>query len=176
MLDNIAIHVPTPAEYDELMRVLEDKGYRWQDDSLPTKLSAWQIYKDETCIEFSGGSLGHCPRSWYEREGYKITPLKEALTLLNMDKTKICKENLVAGKTLIDHGNGEKSLVLEVGETSYLKSLSHDHARTNEWYTYTTSEGRGWKIYLPDETIEINGKKYKREEVNERLKELKEVE
>lgn len=45
------------------------------------------------------------------------------------------------------------------------------------WYTLKGVEKLGWTIYEePSEVIEVNGKKYNKEAVEERLKELKTVE
>jgi hypothetical protein len=175
MLDNIAIHVPTQAECDELVRVLESRGYKARGGVPITVLNRWFHHRDYTCIDIQDNRLGYCSRSWYEKKGYKIITLKEALTLLNMDKTKICKENLVAGETVIIDTQDNTALVLEVGERSFLRTVFGNHTEAGKWYTFAEAEAWDWGICLPDETIEINGKKYKREEVNERLKELKEV-
>lgn len=93
-----------------------------------------------------------------------------------MEKDVVCKENLVAGETvIIDNTNGE-SLVLEVGETSFLRSCWGEFDQASGWYAYVDAQRRGWKIKLPSDTVEFNGKKYKKEEVEERLKELKAIE
>lgn len=43
-------HTETQADYNSLMRHLENRGYAWQCGSLPTKRNVWSINKNRTCV------------------------------------------------------------------------------------------------------------------------------
>lgn len=44
-------HVKTEGAYDNLMKDLESKGYKWTDKTKPTTKDFWSKFKEETVIE-----------------------------------------------------------------------------------------------------------------------------
>lgn len=72
--------------------------------------------------------------------------------------------------------NGGKTKVLAVVGDVFLTSLFSNFESSDSWYTFSEAERDGYTIYQePSEVIEVNGKKYDKTAVEERLKELPEV-
>ncbi|HBI1736658.1 TPA: DUF1642 domain-containing protein [Enterococcus faecalis] len=42
--------VQTQEAYNDLMKVMEEKGYRWSSDRKPTRFNAWEEYEEKTVI------------------------------------------------------------------------------------------------------------------------------
>ncbi len=175
-----AVHVKTQAEYDTLMRAYEVKGYVNYFMVRPTQINQWPCCKENTCIDFrSAFRYGH--ESSYQINGYEIITLQQALKELNMNEL----ETLQVGdlvktrdgcyrRILIASGEGELRVYGLSGNTNDL--AIDDLKRHGLTYTAFELKERGFSLYSPSETIEVDGKKYKKSDVEERLKELKPVE
>lgn len=58
-IQNTVVHVEYREEYDELMRILEDSGFKWNSNRKPTVKDNFSYHKRDTCINISQLSL------WY---------------------------------------------------------------------------------------------------------------
>lgn len=63
---NIVVHTKTQEEYDRLMQILEDKGYKWVIKGKPTELNIWAVHKENTCIRLENKGLGYARKGFYE--------------------------------------------------------------------------------------------------------------
>lgn len=54
-------------------------------------------------------------------------------------------EAMEVGDIIVDE-DGDEAKVLEVGETSFLKSYWDDYERTTIWYSFEEAEEKGWKL------------------------------
>lgn len=70
--------------------------------------------------------------------------------------------------------DGDKIKVLGVCGEVYLTSFPHNHNLSGDLYTQYELDRRGYK--KQEDTVEFEGKKYDREALISRLKELEEVE
>ena len=70
-IPDTVVNVKTQKEYDELMKIYEKAGWRWEDGSKPTKVVVWKVNKNRTCIEaknqFACGEI-----EMYQRLGYDV--------------------------------------------------------------------------------------------------------
>ena len=85
------------------------------------------------------------------------------------------------GDILLDDYGGE-AMVLEVLENTFLKSYFGKKDRISGWYTFSEMKGEGWKVkdqegeqQQEQETIEIGGRKYLKDDVENALKGIKEI-
>lgn len=124
------------------------------------KGEVYEVEKDDRLLHLKGTAC-NCTYSWQP-----------------FDTTLVCKENLVAGETVIEHKKYHNISVLDVFDLSFigLDTFTKDAHP----YSFQEMQNHGWKIKLPTPpptaTIEIDGKKYNKADVAERVKKLKEVE
>lgn len=67
-----------------------------------------------------------------------------------MRSTEITKDNLRVGDVIVND-DGESAMVLEVGQTSFLRSDRNDHNHAFDWLTFSEARDGGWSIVLPPE-------------------------
>lgn len=72
----IVVHTPTQGDYDELMVILERKGYTWSPQK-PTTIDYWDSYKGKTCVQISKSGLMYCSTDYWAKEGYGIISLSD---------------------------------------------------------------------------------------------------
>lgn len=89
-------------------------------------------------------------------------------------------DNLYVGMILFDEDNEDSVAILEVGASgnTFLISRINDHESSYEWITIKQALKDGWVIVTDtpkEETVEVLGKKYLKKDIEERIKELKEV-
>lgn len=83
-LPHTVVHCKTQKEYDELMQIYEDAGWKWNEGQNATYKNNWTSYKGETCVLIKDGFC-YCPAqpdrrdriSYYRLNGYKILSLQE---------------------------------------------------------------------------------------------------
>ena len=73
---NVVINTETKKEYDELMQILEDKGFRWLRGALPTSAPSRWFGKD-SCINLVDTTITYSPSGWYKENGYNIITFNE---------------------------------------------------------------------------------------------------
>lgn len=89
-LKNTVVNTKTKAEYDELMRLLEDDGWKWSNGALPTWSNSWLADEKDTCIEVTKKSLLYYDsKSYYQDEGYKVITLDEFKEVQGIGKRKV---------------------------------------------------------------------------------------
>lgn len=87
-------------------------------------------------------------------------------------------DNLVAGD-FVENGDGNARKILAAIDGCYLVSYECDHKTAGSWYTADELKRHGYCIVKPDApapTIEIDGKKYKKADVEKATKDLEVVE
>ena len=57
---NIAIHCDTEEKAAALLKELERHGFMWSSGEVPTKFTAWDFYKNETCYENYKSTMEIC--------------------------------------------------------------------------------------------------------------------
>lgn len=140
-------------------------------------MSYWSLHKADTCVRVQN-RFGYADKDWYEDEGYKILTLEQFKKEQNIMKYKVgdilrdnsyCKQYIkildICGEAYIASGIGTTL------DNSYLM-------KGGDIYTESELDELSYELYTPEpeiETIEIDGKKYNKSEVSERLKELKEI-
>jgi hypothetical protein len=95
----------------------------------------------------------------------------------NLTDLKLANVNPYSYGDILVHNSYSRGVkVLGVLDDVVFLSSRSDHEYSDGVFHYKELEGK-YTLETPEpESIEINGKKYKREDVDERLKELKEVE
>lgn len=84
--------------------------------------------------------------------------------------------NLEKGDIVLFNDNGERRKVLAVIDSRYLLSYPTDFTSAGFWYTVDALKYYECTVQQPKiETIEINGKKYKKADVEEAIKDLEAV-
>ena len=75
-LPNTVVHLLTQEEYDELMQIYEDAGWRWINGYKPTGFNGWCLHKENTCIR-AYDKFAKCDIGYYKRKGVDIITLDE---------------------------------------------------------------------------------------------------
>lgn len=102
-------------------------------------------------------------------EGYTFCKHENALQLIQENTMKYEQ-----GDVLIEGGCEHK--ILAVCGELYFLSCPNNFKQSRVSYTQEELDYRGFKLKTPEsDTIEVNGKKYNKDAVIERLKELEEV-
>lgn len=83
--------------------------------------------------------------------------------------------DVVVGDT-IESKSGDRAKVLAVCGEMIARSWSSSHKSFHSWLTFNSAESN-WTIYQePSDTIEVNGKKYSKDKLVERISDLETVE
>ena len=95
---------------------------------------------------------GTCPKHHYATcpEHNPAARLPELADDKPMRSTEITKDNLRVGDVIVND-DGEGAMVLEVGQTSFLRSDRTDHNHAFDWLTFSEARDGGWSIVLPPE-------------------------
>lgn len=104
----------------------------------------------------------------YQLEGYNFWWTDEMLE--PADKTL---DNLCAGD-FIGRGDTVKRVLAVIGDC-YLLSVAKKYIAADEWYTASELAEYGFKPIDIEKTIEIDGKKYNKAEVEEAIKDLQPI-
>lgn len=96
-LKNTVVHCKTKEEYDRLMKIYEEVGWKWRDGELPTEYRhlgrhTWGDEREETCVTVQD-RFSFAGRSWYS--GKRVISLPEFLRIQGLDTLKL--EDLQAG-------------------------------------------------------------------------------
>ena len=80
--EDIAVHCNTQEEYDKLMKLLEECGFRWRGGEKPTCFNAFGVYKSETYINEGWYNatipgLGYADKNYYVIKNYKLIEYKD---------------------------------------------------------------------------------------------------
>ncbi len=175
-LKNTVVRVPTREEYNELMQLLEENGFKWASGDKPTTYGGyWNSFRDRTLIDISAKAIGYGFVSFGENTSTKIITLKQLKEKFSMYQAP--KMKYKQGDILVNRkGSGAKKILAVVGEAYLLSSFS-DHDEAGSMYTQHEFDELGYKLKTPQlEVVEINGKKYNKADVEERLAELEEAE
>lgn len=97
--EKIAVHCNTQEEYDELMELLEEYGFRWKSGSKPTCLNAFKVYKSKTYINIDPCSirqaLGYAREKYYAIRNYELIECKDFIKQVNAEERTISSEAIV---------------------------------------------------------------------------------
>lgn len=83
-LPNTVVHVPTKAEYDELMDIYTKAGWKWDGGELPNESCVWNEYEAKTCID-AYNSFQYAGVELYNDIGCKIISLSEFKKLQGLE-------------------------------------------------------------------------------------------
>ena len=75
--EDVVIHIPTQEEYDRVMQVLEELGYKWNGGELPTELNCWIIETRNFCIRIKSAVIGFFNVDYYISQGYAIHQISD---------------------------------------------------------------------------------------------------
>lgn len=134
-LPNTVVHTKTQEEYDELMKLYEEAGWRWVGGDKPTAGNWWSVDEDQTCVWVSDRFI-HSPKNHVKNNGLKIISLAEL-------KQGLGGEFKVGDRVKTDFGLGE---IVYMGgcEEPYL--VKHD-----DWHEGHCGAGYSDKSYGTDE-------------------------
>lgn len=179
-MKNTAIHTTTQEEYDEAMRVFEEKHWRWVGGDYPTRGNPWYEYKEETCIWYKD-KFHYSEREWYEDNNYTILSFKEW-----QEEEGIVEETqdepaerwaYVSQRSVEDaKENGQRCLLLATlpeGVTNRYVCITYGDGvdylegmpSNIYWWNYIAEISEG-------KTIEINGATYNKEQVEKAIASL----
>lgn len=75
---NIAINTKTQEEYDELMKFLDKNGFEWLSGAKIAQKNYWQVYQNQTCINFeTQNELCYANAEYYQKGSYEIISYQE---------------------------------------------------------------------------------------------------
>lgn len=181
---NTVVNVESREEYDELMRLLEDSGFKWGNNKKPTDKNNFYYYGRDTCINISQRYLLYAGRGYYARSNRTIITLKQLkekfMTTHNNPDYKAPEMKYKQGDILVSRDGYYCRVLAVVGELYFLSYMQRSLASAIEcksaynWViTQRGVDKDGYKLAeVPSETVEILGKKYNKDEVEKRLKEL----
>lgn len=140
-LPNTVVHVPTEEEYEELMSMYEDAGWRWSSGTAPMlDLSMWLSQGVNTHIRAKDG---------FSIADMDVLEKPHIITLKDFKKEQgLMKKELKemqVGDVLLDNHNCER-YVLEVMTQSFLPSSSRSQHLAAAWYTFEEAERGGWRF------------------------------
>lgn len=175
-LKNTVVRVQTREEYNELMQLLEENGFKWASGDKPTTHEDyWNDLHSRTCIRIISREITFDSVAFEESKGTKIITLKqlkEKFSMYQAPKMKYKQGDILVNR----NGSGAKKILAVVGE-AYLLSSFRYHDEAGSMYTQHELDEMGYKLKTPDpEIIEVNGKKYNKADVEKRLAELEEAE
>ena len=68
----IAIHTPTEKQAKTLLKAFEGKGYIWGFGQKLTAITCYKNYEENTCYDWSYGTVSYCSLSFYQKLGFTI--------------------------------------------------------------------------------------------------------
>lgn len=78
--------------------------------------------------------------------------LPRSVTIIKrMKRSNIIERGNLRVGDVINEGYSDRSVVLEVLESSFLTTFAGDHRKVRNWYTFEQARREGWTIQLPDE-------------------------
>lgn len=82
--ENTVVHVPTQEEYDHLMGIYEELGWKWCGGVSPKEDDFWAEDREATCIDLKD-DYRRASKKWHEQSStdWKIISLSEAIDILN---------------------------------------------------------------------------------------------
>ena len=107
----------------------------------------------------------------YQLEGYKFWWTDEMLELAERPLDNLCAGDFV--RDMI----GTKKILAKV-DGCYLLSVSEEYTDAGSWYTVSDLKNLGYsfvELNTPEPTIEIDGKKYKKADVEKAIKDLEPI-
>lgn len=75
--EDVVIQIQTQEEYERVMQVLEELGYKWNGGELPTELNCWIIETRNFCIRIKSAVIGFFNVDYYISEGYAIHQISD---------------------------------------------------------------------------------------------------
>lgn len=88
--EDIAVHCNTQEEYDKLMKLLEEYGFRWRRGEKPTCFNASEVYKSKTyindCLYKTIPGLGYADKNYYVIRNYKLIEYKDFIKQVNAEE------------------------------------------------------------------------------------------
>jgi hypothetical protein len=75
-LPKTVVNCRTQEEYNELMDIYTQAGWKWSWGDIQKDVHGWKYYEEETCIDVEDGfTFG--PAAWHREEGYTILSFPE---------------------------------------------------------------------------------------------------
>lgn len=88
--EDIAVHCNTQEEYDKLMKLLEEYGFRWRAGEKPTCFNGFKVYKSKTYINDdlykTIPGLGYADKNYYVIRNYKLIEYKDFIKQVNAEE------------------------------------------------------------------------------------------
>lgn len=99
--DSTVVHCPTEELANQVLRIADELGYRWNTRKKYTEYNHWDEYEDQTCYYFKCGT--YCEKSNFIENNNNIISAEEFIklhTVMN-EKTNLCEllKNRHEGKT-----------------------------------------------------------------------------
>lgn len=169
-LENTVVHTPTKAEYDELMKIYEDAGWKWMDESNPTDI----VFNGSWTNILAHDRFLRTSSSRYEvinlNEFKKIQNIESEPAMGSIDKKMqehgVLKPKYQVGDVLVDDSG--TSLVLAVCGYAILLTITDDYQRTgSDWFTQNELDASGYKLYT--ETPEPTKTKFTMQEIADKI-------
>lgn len=149
-LENTAVHTPTKAEYDELMIIYQDAGWRWYSGLNPTN----REFDSDLVYIFVQNIFGYASASEHKtitlNEFKQIQNIESEPQMEDIDKIMaeygVLKPKYSAGDVLVND-SGNKRLVLGVQDYVLYLSDTDDFTGTDGYWTQRELDNRGLKLH-----------------------------
>lgn len=124
--ERIAVHCNTQEEYDELMRLLEEYGFRWRSCGKPISLDYFKNCKNRICVEYDNRQfwigLSYCNKEYFITKNYEIIECKDFIKQVNFEEKNntsevvitINKDGLSINKHLCESDTEEEQIENEL--------------------------------------------------------------
>lgn len=169
-LPHTVVHVPTQDEYDELMKIYEDAGWKWHCGGKPITQNYWDLHKYETCI-LAKNKCEYGRKDFYELYGFEIITLQQFKELQGLTTMRYKQGDILVNQ------NGNKRKVLGVCGEVYILSAYDNFDIAYKFYTQFELDDMGYKLYteepedLTELTLEEVAKKFNVDVSKLRIKE-----
>ena len=79
-IEKIAVHTANEKQAKTLLKMLDEKGYKWLGESKLTTETLYEFNKESTCYDFNfHKKVCVSPFGWYKREHYTIIEFSDII-------------------------------------------------------------------------------------------------
>ncbi len=120
--EKIAVNVRSQKQYDDFMKMCEERGLKWRDGDLPTKDNQYKCYKENTCIDLNNlTGLSYCDIDSCKNYGYKIITYKD---FMKEESNQFTKSDLKDNHIVIFESGHKRLWGLFISKDNYKENLT----------------------------------------------------
>jgi len=77
MVTEMAVHVPTPKDFIDVIEWAFNHDKQWRNGSRDLNKDYWLVYRTSTCIDIKDSELGYCSREWAINYGMTVVGMEK---------------------------------------------------------------------------------------------------